>query len=229
MEFAISGEVIHPAYLVAVGFVIGALGGFFGVGGSFLAGPALYAVGVPMNYVVGTDMAHITGKSIVAARHHRALGNVDIKLGLLMVIGTVLGVEIGAQAIEALERRGNVEVPVGLGFTVILLGVSALIAWESWRTIRSGSAVQPRGAASWCVARNTPAHRHAPLRGLARRHSGYRRGSWCACHLPIRSRPSAPSRRRSPSPPRPSSTSPGARPRTPTRWPRRSWPSVRAR
>lgn len=139
MEFAISGEVIHPAYLVAVGFVIGALGGFFGVGGSFLAGPALYAVGVPMNYVVGTDMAHITGKSIVAARHHRALGNVDIKLGLLMVIGTVIGVEVGAQAIEALERRGNVEVPVGLGFTVILLGVSALIAWESWRTIRQGS------------------------------------------------------------------------------------------
>ena len=73
MDFAISGEIIHPAYLVVIGFVIGALGGFFGVGGSFLAGPALYAVGVPMNFVVGTDMAHITGKSIVAARHHRAL------------------------------------------------------------------------------------------------------------------------------------------------------------
>lgn len=138
MDFSISGEIIHPAYLVAIGFVIGALGGFFGVGGSFLAGPALYAVGVPMNYVVGTDMAHITGKSIVAARHHRALGNVDIKLGLLMVIGTVVGVEIGAQAIEALERRGNVEVPVGIAFTVILLAVSSLIAWESWRTIRRG-------------------------------------------------------------------------------------------
>ncbi|MGH7557241.1 MAG: sulfite exporter TauE/SafE family protein [Gemmatimonadota bacterium] len=138
MEFAISGEVIHPVYLIAIGFVIGALGGFFGVGGSFLAGPALFAVGVPMNYVVGTDMAHITGKSIVAARHHRALGNVDIKLGLLMVIGTIVGVEIGAQAIEALQRRGNVEVPVGIAFVVILLAVSALIAWESWRTIRQG-------------------------------------------------------------------------------------------
>ncbi len=138
MEFAISGEVISPVYLVVIGFVIGALGGFFGVGGSFLAGPALFAVGVPMNYVVGTDMAHITGKSIVASRHHRALGNVDIKLGLLMVIGTIIGVEIGAQAIEALERRGNVAVPVGVAFVVILLAVSTLIAWESWRTIRQG-------------------------------------------------------------------------------------------
>jgi uncharacterized membrane protein YfcA len=85
-------------------------------------------------------MAHITGKSIVAARHHRALGNVDIKLGLLMVIGTVLGVEVGAQLIEALERRGNVELPVGIGFTLVLLAVSALIAWESMRTIRHGRA-----------------------------------------------------------------------------------------
>jgi uncharacterized membrane protein YfcA len=138
MDFAISGETIHPVYLIGVGFVIGALGGFFGVGGSFLAGPALFAVGVPMNYVVGTDMAHITGKSIVAARHHRALGNVDIKLGLLMVIGTIIGVELGAQAIEALQRRDNVEVPVGIAFVVILLAVSALIAWESLRTIRRG-------------------------------------------------------------------------------------------
>ncbi len=140
MDFAISDVVIHPLYLIAIGFVIGALGGFFGVGGSFLAGPALFAVGVPMNYVVGTDMAHITGKSIVAARHHRALGNVDVKLGLLMVIGTIVGVEIGAQAIEALKRRGNVEAPVGIAFTVILLAVSALIAWESLRTIRRGGA-----------------------------------------------------------------------------------------
>ena len=138
MDFAISGEIIHPAYLIVIGFVIGALGGFFGVGGSFLAGPALFAVGVPMNYVVGTDMAHITGKSIVAARRHRALGNVDVKLGLLMVIGTVIGVEVGAQAIEALERRGNVEEPVGIAFVIILLAVSALIAWESARTIRRG-------------------------------------------------------------------------------------------
>lgn len=143
MDFAISGEIIHPAYLIVIGFVIGALGGFFGVGGSFLAGPALFAVGVPMNYVVGTDMAHITGKSIVAARHHRALGNVDIKLGLLMVIGTVVGVEIGAQGIEALERRGNVEMPVGIAFVVILLAVSALIAWESWRTVRRDRARPP--------------------------------------------------------------------------------------
>src|ERR1041385_4633210 len=104
MSFLISGTHIDPLYLMGVGFVVGLLGGFFGVGGSFLAGPALYAVGVPMNFVVGTDLAHIVGKSIVAARKHRALGNIDMKLGLIMVVGTIVGVEAGAQLIQWLKH-----------------------------------------------------------------------------------------------------------------------------
>src|SRR5512140_2909173 len=103
MDFAISGVHVSPAYLATVGFIVGVLGGFFGVGGSFLAGPALFGAGVPMNFVVGTDLAHIVGKSIVAARKHRTLGNIDLKLGLIMVVGTVAGVEAGAQAIQVLK------------------------------------------------------------------------------------------------------------------------------
>ena len=137
MEFPISGVEINPLVLVAIGFVVGVLGGFFGVGGSFLAGPALFGIGVPMNYVVGTDLAHIVGKSVVAAKKHRVLGNVDIRLGLLMVAGTIGGVELGARAIERLERHANVDVAVGLTFIVVLLVISSFIGWESWRTIRT--------------------------------------------------------------------------------------------
>jgi uncharacterized membrane protein YfcA len=103
MFFPISNTDINPIYLVAVGFVIGILGGFFGVGGSFIAGPALRLVGLDWNYAVGTDLAHIVGKSIVAARQHRMLGNVDLKLGMLMAFGTIGGAECGAQLIQALS------------------------------------------------------------------------------------------------------------------------------
>src|SRR5947199_8506858 len=112
MNFAISGVHIHPLYLIGVGFIVGILGGFFGVGGSFLAGPALYAVSVPMNFVVGTDLAHIVGKSIVAARRHRALGNIDMKLGAFMVVGTIAGVEVGAQVIQWLKRTAHIDTTV---------------------------------------------------------------------------------------------------------------------
>src|SRR6476646_4119029 len=113
MTFSVSGVAINPAYLIAIGFVVGILGGFFGVGGSFLAGPALFAVGVPMNFVVGTDLAHIVGKSIVAARKHRTLGNIDFKLGMIMVIGTIAGVEVGAQVIQWLKRTAHIDFAVG--------------------------------------------------------------------------------------------------------------------
>lgn len=137
MDFPISDLHLSPLFLAGLGFVVGVLGGFFGVGGSFLAGPALFAGGVPMHLVVGTDLAHIVGKSIVAARRHRALGNVDIRLGLIMVIGTVAGVEAGAQAIEFLQARARVDWVVGLTFIVVLLSISAFTGWESWRTLRS--------------------------------------------------------------------------------------------
>ncbi|MFN2227731.1 MAG: TSUP family transporter, partial [Anaerolineae bacterium] len=81
MYFPIAGVTVNPLFLAAVGFLVGLLGGFFGVGGGFLAGPMMFLVGVPMNFVVGTDLAHMTGKSIVAARRHRILGHVDVRLG----------------------------------------------------------------------------------------------------------------------------------------------------
>jgi uncharacterized protein len=136
MVFPISGVEISPVYLIGVGFVVGLLGGFFGVGGSFLAGPALFAAGVPMNFVVGTDLAHIVGKSIVAARKHRTLGNIDFKLGAIMVVGTIGGVEAGAQLIELLKHTARIDWVVGPAFIVILLGISAFMGWESIKTLQ---------------------------------------------------------------------------------------------
>src|SRR5216110_3725239 len=97
MDFLISGQHVNPIYLMILGFIVGIFGGFFGVGGSFIAGPGLFITGLPMNFVVGTDLAHIVGKSIVATREHLVRGNVDMKLALIMAGGTMIGTEAGAQ------------------------------------------------------------------------------------------------------------------------------------
>lgn len=137
MFFPISNTHINPIYLVVVGFIIGILGGFFGVGGSFIAGPALRLMGVDWNYAVGTDLAHIVGKSIVAARQHRTLGNVDFKLGLYMALGTIAGAEAGAQLIQALKRAGNVNSVVSYVAIFVYFSISAFMLWESQKTLRS--------------------------------------------------------------------------------------------
>src|SRR5919201_5708252 len=135
MFFPISDSHISPIYLVIVGFLIGILGGFFGVGGSFIAGPALRLVGIDWNFAVGTDLAHIVGKSVVAARRHRALGNVDLKLGLIMAVGTIAGAEVGAQLIQMLKRAGNVNFVVSFVSIVVYVSISTFMIWESRKTL----------------------------------------------------------------------------------------------
>src|SRR6476646_5871785 len=145
MFFPISNSHISPIYLAIVGFIIGILGGFFGVGGSFIAGPALRAVGLDWNFAVGTDLAHIVGKSVVAAKRHRALGNVDLRLGLIMALGTIGGAEGGAQLIEVFKRAGNVNFVVSVVSIVIYLSISIFMLWESWKTL---ARAKSRNAAS---------------------------------------------------------------------------------
>ena len=154
MFFPISGTHISPIYLVIVGFVIGILGGFFGVGGSFIAGPALRLVGVDWNFAVGTDLAHIVGKSAVAVRRHRALGNVDLKLGLVMALGTIAGAEAGAQLIQMLKRAGNVNLVVSVVSIVVYFSISVFMIWESQKTLRS-----LKGRAQWGLVKGAKSKR----------------------------------------------------------------------
>ena len=145
MFFPISGAHINPIYLAIVGFLIGILGGFFGVGGSFIAGPALRLAGLDWNFAVGTDLAHIVGKSVVAAKRHRALGNVDLRLGLIMAVGTIAGAEVGAQAIQMLKRAGNVNFVVSIVSIVVYLSISTFMLWESRKTLSSSKGRSQRG------------------------------------------------------------------------------------
>jgi uncharacterized protein len=145
MFFPISGAHISPIYLVIVGFIIGILGGFFGVGGSFIAGPALRLVGLDWNFAVGTDLAHIVGKSAVAVKRHRALGNVDLKLGLIMALGTIAGAETGAQLIQMLKRAGNVNLVVSIVSIVVYFSISVFMLWESRKTLMLQKGRLPQG------------------------------------------------------------------------------------
>jgi len=145
MFFPISGAHISPIYLGVVGFLIGILGGFFGVGGSFIAGPALRLVGLDWNFAVGTDLAHIVGKSVVAARRHRALGNIDFRLGWIMAFGTIGGAEVGAQLIQALKRAGNVNLVVSIVSIVVYVSISTFMIWESRKTLASRKGRSQRG------------------------------------------------------------------------------------
>ncbi|RME07331.1 MAG: sulfite exporter TauE/SafE family protein [Anaerolineae bacterium] len=129
----------------------------------------MFWLGVPMNFVVGTDLAHMTGKSIVAARRHRALGHVDLKLGMLMVVGTVIGVEGGARLIEVLKTSGQIDLIVGVIYIVILLLISGFTLWESHHAlqmVRTDRVMVKDALAFQGVARRVHAIRLPPMISL---------------------------------------------------------------
>ena len=135
----ISGVEIMAWKLILLGFTVGVIGGFFGVGGAFMVTPALNVFGFPMAYAIGTDMAHIAGKSIVATAKHRKYGNVDMRLGLLMILGTAIGIEGGANFIMWLEKVGRVDYVVRITYMVLLFGLSSFMLYEYFKLTRGTS------------------------------------------------------------------------------------------
>ena len=121
----VAGVPIFWPGLIILGLGVGMIGGFFGMGGGWMVTPGLNILGFPMAFAIGTDITQMAGPSLISSIRHSKFGNIDYKLGLIMVGGTVAGFECGAQMIMWLERIGKVDVYVRSGYLVLL----TLIAW----------------------------------------------------------------------------------------------------
>jgi uncharacterized membrane protein YfcA len=125
VSMPIAGVEIFWPGLVILGLGVGMIGGFFGMGGGWMVTPGLNILGFPMAFAIGTDITQMAGTSLISTMRHGRFGNVDYRLGVIMVLGTVCGFEAGAQTIMWLERIGRVDLYVRFAYLALL----ALIAW----------------------------------------------------------------------------------------------------
>jgi uncharacterized membrane protein YfcA len=132
----ISGIEFNILILVTIGFCVGTLGGFFGVGGAWIVTPALNIFGFSMPFAIGTDLAHIFGKSIIATGKHSKLGNVDWRLGMVSIIGSIIGIEGGKRFVLFLERTGSVGPVVRYVYMIFLFGLGAYMLYDYFSTMR---------------------------------------------------------------------------------------------
>jgi uncharacterized protein len=148
-------------YFIMFGLVIGALGGFFGVGGGFLMVPMLNVVfGIPYNICVGSDLGQMCGMSTAATVRHMRFGNIDFKLGLLMVAGTATGVEVGAEILEVLKHSGELTTnghAIDLMTLVMSLVYAALLVFIGQAMVRESLRTMKRAAGRVELASETPA------------------------------------------------------------------------
>lgn len=99
--------VASPYLLAAIGLAVGLVSGFVGVGGGYMLTPALIVLGFPADIAVGTSLALIAGNALIAVFRHRQLGHVDIKMGAIMIVGTIMGTEVGVRLLDASGGLGE--------------------------------------------------------------------------------------------------------------------------
>ncbi|MFC7081324.1 sulfite exporter TauE/SafE family protein [Halorussus caseinilyticus] len=109
------------------GLLIGLLFGFFGMGGSFLVTPALLVMGYETDVAVASGLAFVFGTSVIATLKHRDLGQVDYKLGVLMIAGTTAGIEVGKIGLHWLQHAGLADTVVSVAYVALLGGIGVFI------------------------------------------------------------------------------------------------------
>lgn len=115
---------------VGIGLAAGLITGCIGAGGGFVITPAMMSAGVKGIMAVGTDMFHIFAKAIMGTVLHRKMGNVSLKLAAGFVVGSAVGVTLGAATNRALYMLSPTlsDAFISLVYALLLgfLGVYAL-------------------------------------------------------------------------------------------------------
>jgi uncharacterized membrane protein YfcA len=121
---------------LAMGGAVGFLSGMFGVGGGFLMTPLLIFAGIPAAVAVGTEAAQIVASSVSGALAQWRRRNVDVKMGLVLLSGGLVGSVVGVQLVAVLRRQGIFDFFVSACYVTFLGVIGMLMLIESTNTIR---------------------------------------------------------------------------------------------
>lgn len=122
--------------LLGLGLGVGFLSGLFGVGGGFLMTPILIFLGIPPAVAVSTQANQIVASSVSGALAHWRRKTLDVKMGLVLIIGGVFGSVFGVQLFSLLQRLGQIDLVISLCYVLFLGVIGGLMLVESVNAIR---------------------------------------------------------------------------------------------
>lgn len=123
----IAGLSVNALFMIALGFLVGILSGMFGIGGGFLTTPLLIFYGIPPAVAVASATTQITGASVSGVMVHMRRDGVDLKMGLVMIAGGLLGSLVGAVLFRLLQSSGQIDLVIDFLYVLILGWIGGLM------------------------------------------------------------------------------------------------------
>jgi len=139
---------INVFFLIGLGGLVGFLSGLFGVGGGFLLTPLLIFAGIPPMVAAASDSNQIVAAASSGAYTHSRMGNVDFKMGIVLLLGGITGGSVGVQIIKMLAALGEVDFVIKIVYVVILGVIGSFMFIESLNALRGRKDVREYTAPS---------------------------------------------------------------------------------
>ncbi len=138
----VAGISIGIFYLIGIGASVGLLSGLIGVGGGFLMTPALMFIGVPPTVAAASGSCQMVATSSSGVAAHFRLGNVDAKMGAVLLVGGLAGAAFGVRVIKLLRELGEADLVITLTYILVLGTLGTYMFFQSLRTLSRGAMVR---------------------------------------------------------------------------------------
>jgi uncharacterized membrane protein YfcA len=133
--------------ILGMGAAVGFISGLFGIGGGFLMTPLLIFLGIPPAVAVATQSAQIVASSTTSALGALRRNALDLKLGITLTLGGIIGSLLGVWFFAASRRAGQLDLVIVVSYVTLFTVVGSLMMRESIRefwTKHRGGSVRPR-------------------------------------------------------------------------------------
>ena len=137
---------VNLVVMLGLGAAVGFLSGMFGVGGGFLLTPLLMFSGIPASIAVATGANQIVATSVSGALAQWRRGNIDFRMGAVLIAGGLVGAVIGVFLLKFLRQAGQANLIVSLTYVALLGTIGALMLVESLRAIKRAREGKPASA-----------------------------------------------------------------------------------
>jgi uncharacterized protein len=143
----IAEQSMNVFLLFALGAAAGLLAGMFGVGGGFLATPLLIFVGIPPAVAVASQANQVIANSVSSLQVQWRRGNVDLRMGLVLLLGGMIGSSAGVTLFTWLKAIGQIDFVIAVMYVILLSSIGLLMLFESVSTWfkRKRNPTAPRG------------------------------------------------------------------------------------